>query len=867
MPDTTVFRVGDWLVEPEFDRLSRTNVQHKIEPKTMAVLVELLRRPGHVVTTDELIRIVWGGRPMGDNPVYRCISRLRDVFGDTPTSPVYIGTVPRKGYRLLATVTVVDNVAGESRDIAEVEDEGVVKQVPPQHNLPARSTRFIGRERQTQELRDHLAHSRLVTLIGPGGCGKTRLAEETARVVAKSNNGSVFLIELAGLTEPDLIADEVANVLGLTTRQTGHTMNALVAHLTGHSPLILLDNCEHLIDGVAEVANALITRTAGVTVLATSREALRIDGELVYRVPSLDLPDRDTRLDRQRESEAIQLFADRAAFAKPDLTLTEATLSAAVDICCHLAGVPLAIELAAAQVRTLSPSQIALRLDAALQLLKGGSRVSPPRQRSLHAAIEWSYDLLSQEEKTLLHRLAVFAGSFTLEAMQSVCGPWTGGNGEILQIFSQLIEKSLVESADDDRGGYRYRLLPVVRQFALGRLENGAFGALRRKHLIFYHDLARRGHESLIAPHQPDWNRTLAEEHDNLRSALAWSLSGPDTQRGAEIAVFLTRFWTNRTGLLDEGRRWVETALSGANPEPGLRRRLRNKLARLQFLLGDLRSAEATATSTSDESEKAGDDTQLTMSLRTLAVCARDIGEFALASRHLERILDVTRGNGDFAGASWALGGLGEMSVYQGRLDEAMTSYRKGLAAAKKAGYRRNEAWILEGMALLEWRRGNLDSAAELTLDGLGIARDIGYDWHAGLHQFNLGLIAYSRDDFETADQLLTDGLRTVRSARVPDLLPEQLESMAAVAYDRGDVCFAATLLGAIESWCRVTGRRVNRRGPSDRFSAGIAASTDVQVQRSRENGRMMMLDEAVEFAISHRALSCLKKDGDVGHG
>ena len=339
------------------------------------------------------------------------------------------------------------------------------------NNLPHQVTSFVGRESELVELQRLLTRTRLLTLTGSGGCGKTRLALQVAADSLERFPDGAWLVELAPLADPDLVPQTVASVLGLKGEPGKPIARSLVEHLEDKRLLLLLDNCEHLLDGCAQLVATLVRQCPLVTLLASSREALGIDGEQAYRVPSLSLP--DLRREHTRESvarfEAVQLFTDRALFARPDFQVTEQNVAALASICQRLDGIPLAIELAAARVRSLSVEEINRKLDQRFQLLTGGSRTALPRQQTLRSLIDWSYDLLSDRERQVLQRLSVFAGGWTLEAAELVCAGDGVADQEVLDLLASLCDKSLVLVEQNDEG-YRYRLLETVRQYARERL-------------------------------------------------------------------------------------------------------------------------------------------------------------------------------------------------------------------------------------------------------------------------------------------------------------------------------------------------------------------------------------------------------------
>lgn len=428
--------------------------------------------------------------------------------------------------------------------------------------LPSQLTSFVGRERELAEAAALLGGSRLLTLTGAGGCGKTRLALELAGQRLDDFSDGVWLVELAALGEPELLGPAVAQALDTRLASDRAPEVALAGHIGDRQQLLLLDNCEHLIEAVAHLVQVLLGLCPRLTVLATSREPLRIPGEVTWRVPSLSLPKLGERSRLDAEAESVRLFVVRAGQAAPGVELDDDNAVAVATLCHRLDGMPLAIELAAARVSVLSPAQIVERLDDSLELLSAGSRTALTRQQTLRATLAWSFDLLDAEEQILLRRLSVFAGSFGLEAVEDVCAqpPLEPPRG--VGLLGRLIDKSLVH-VEDGPGDRRYRLLETVRQYAAERLgEAGQRETLERRHREWYVAVAESDPTPVGDLPARDRLRRLDLERDNLRAALASALA-EDPQLALRLAVALWRFWLMR-GYLAEGSRWLDASLAAA---------------------------------------------------------------------------------------------------------------------------------------------------------------------------------------------------------------------------------------------------------------------------------------------------------------
>lgn len=449
------------------------------------------------------------------------------------------------------------------------------------NNLPTPVTSFVGRENELAEIKGMLDPSgrqnpqgldrspRLLTLIGPGGTGKTRLALQAAGAVLERFPDGVWLVELAPISDPQLVVPAVASILDLQVTADRSLESFLIEHLRRRHLLLILDNCEHLIDECARLADVLQRACPGLRILASSREALGVAGERVFRVRSLALPleGQQTLASQICDFAAVQLFRDRALAVQPDFTVSAETCAAIVQICQRLDGIPLAIELAAARARVLSLQQIAERLDDRFRLLTGGSRTALPRQRTLHALIDWSYDLLPQPECVLLRRLSVFSGGWTLEAAEAVCSDDDIKAYEVLDLLDQLVNKSLVV-AEDCEPGMRYRLLETIRQYAQEKLlASGEATALRQRHLAFVVTLNKQAYDAGLAlKNVQAWVEKLRPEVDNLRAAQAWALEH-DLNSVLQLAGAVTTRWGVGARLL-ETYRFLQTVLARAEVDP-----------------------------------------------------------------------------------------------------------------------------------------------------------------------------------------------------------------------------------------------------------------------------------------------------------
>jgi predicted ATPase/class 3 adenylate cyclase len=597
------------------------------------------------------------------------------------------------------------------------------------HNLPRQLTNFIGREKEMAEVKQLLATTSLLTLTGSGGCGKTRLALQVAAEVLETYAEGVWLVELAALADPALVPQTVATALGLR-EEPGRPLTATLAdYLRARSLLLVLDNCEHLLAASAQLTDTLLRAAPHLRVLTSSREGLGIAGELTYRVPSLSLPDpRSVPLaERLAEYEAVRLFLDRARFSRPGFSLTRENAAAVAQVCQRLDGIPLAIELAAARVKALSVEQIAARLDDRFRLLTGGSRTALPRQQTLRALIDWSYDLLFEPERTLLRRLSVFAGGWTLEAAEAVCTSKDLEAWEVLDLLTTLVEKSLVVYEEQDEP--RYRLLETVRQYARDRLlEAGEGEAVRQRHLRFFLRWAEEV-EPKLRSEQVAWLERLEKEHDNLRTALEWCNTG---ENGGEarlrLASAMFGFWWMR-GHLSEGREQFADALSGTEVlgPTAARATALNLAGRLLRLFGDYAAARALHEEALAISRTLVDMKGIASSLDQLGTVAHYEGNYGSARLLLEEGLSIWRELGDRQGIAGSLLSLGTLAYLQGDYGPARALLEESLAFFREVNNKGNVAYLLNFLGNVARAEGNYPLARSFYEEDLALVRELGH--------------------------------------------------------------------------------------------------------------------------------------------
>ena len=668
-------------------------------------------------------------------------------------------------------VSLLDLGDHHLKDLAEPERlyqvvaDGLRSDFPPvrsldnlPNNLPRQLSTFIGRAHEMASAEERLAEARLLTLTGTGGVGKTRLALEIGAHLVTSFPDGVWFVELASLTDGDLVDDAVATALRVKQRPNTEIIDALDDEIGERHLLVILDNCEHLIEPVVALVDELLHRCPSLKVLATSREALGIPGEGLVPVSSMTLPPLDATardLDVLAQCDAVRLFVDRARAAAPTFVLSAANAESVAQICRRLDGIPLAVELAAARVRSLPPAQIAARLDDRFRLLTGGSRTALPRHRTLRAAMDWSFELLGPPEQAILPRLAVFAGSFSLEAAEAVVSDTDVPSEDVLDLLGRLVDRSLL-LAEDREGEARYRMLETIRDYAQERLaESGEAAARHARHRDWCVDLVERARpEFFSGAVQAESITRLAADHDNLRAALSWTHEDPDGA-DAELALVsgLWRFWELR-GDFEEGSAWLERALERVGDHVSHRR------------AGALTGA---------------------------GVLAAHRGNLAQAAAFHEASLQLNRQLGGAIGIASACSNLANIAIARNDLDRARELYAESIELSRPHDPH-GTAFTMVNLADLTARGGDEAEADRLFAECIDLFERVGDEWGFAHASTRLASAARRRGDLETARRRFADALAIHRRTGDRHAEARVLANVADVAADLGDLADAEAL-------------------------------------------------------------------------
>ncbi|HUP96540.1 MAG TPA: tetratricopeptide repeat protein [Usitatibacter sp.] len=774
------YRFGQVEVRPAERQLLVKGQPAAVGARAFDVLLALIDNRDRVVTKDELLETCWPGLVVEENNLQVQVSTLRKLLGAQS-----VATIPGRGYRF--TLVPDGGASAPSCPIAR------------NHNLPAPLNSFIGRDREIAEIRGLLASARLVTLTSVGGTGKTRLSLQVAAGCLEEFPDGVWFVELAPLADERRVAPAMASVLGVTEDPGRPVIEALVKAVKDKRLLLVLDNCEHLLRPTADVAKQLLTAGPGVKILASSREPLHVGGEVTYPVPALATP------------QAIRLFLERATAANPSFHATPGSDATVAEICRRLDGIPLAIELAAARVRALSVDKIAARLDDCFRLLTGGDQTALPRQQTLRASIDWSYDLLSAPERALLRRLAVFSGGWTLEAAEAVgAGGEVQQAGSVLEILTNLVEKSLVAA---DAQKERYHLLETVRQYALEHLEeSGESDAVRQKHLDYYLALAARARPELLGPNQASWLALLDHERPNLLAAHQWCADAEgNREAGLRLVSDVQQYWIVR-GLPGLARGVMIEALDRS---PG------RSPARCRALL---------------------DAGQI----------GYFMGLYQEARQQLEESLAIARQNQDRNAVAICLSPLGMACLGEGDLKSARAYLEEALALARDQQDPRRIAAAINSMAQLHRVEGNLDQAEPLFEHVLDLARDLEDRESIAIALLNLAMTSVDRGLLDRGRIMVGEAAAIAESTGSKPVGQSVLEVCAGMAAKAQKWSSTARFFGAAEAEAAHTGIR---RDPADesfvapRVAIARAAMGPDKFAASEAEGRALAYDQALAEA------------------
>jgi len=734
------------------------------------------------------------------------------------------------------------------------------------HNLPVKLTSFIGRERELIEAQKKLAEARLLTLVGPGGTGKTRLSIQLGGEQLALYPDGVWMIELAPLADPTLITQTIASVFGLRESPDRPLIELVVDYLRAKSMLIILDNCEHLIEACARIAESLIQTCANIKILASSREALGVSGETTYRVPSLFLPDqKQVAPEALLDCESVQLFVDRATAANPNFQLTKENAPSVTQICRRLDGIPLALELAASRTRVLSAEQIAERLDDRFRLLTGGSRTALPRQQTLRALIDWSYDLLTEPEKALFRRLAVFVGGWALEAAEAICSGDGVEPNEVLDLLTQLVDKSLV-IAEEKNGTVRYHRLETIRQYAREKLlETNEAANVRNRHLDYFIELAHWDEEDLKGLNQWELVNQLEFDNDNIRSALSWSvenrLEGAMELFSWEVVMGL---WIMR-GYAMEARDWCQTILSrvdtlplvegeAATKQMRLIANIWNRLAQALMNLGDHQASRKASEESIKLARRVGDQRTYAEGLASLGIGALYSGDVEDALEATEESVEICKRENYQRELAWATNTMIHIYSVTGDDEKKQRYQSEYRAILQKAGVPVDPVETEMGLAQQKLKKGAVSEALRHLDNTISIFSERGDKYRLMGFQTDFAHILRKQGKIQEALTIYQRTILLWQDFGHRAAVAHQLECFALIAIKQNHLPRAVKLLAVAEALREVSNsvRTPTEQKEFEEARSKLQSQMEKEVfEKAWNEARAMTMEQAIELAIA----------------
>jgi len=772
----TVYDLGPFRLDTKARVLTHDGVATPLGARGVAVLAALVSHAGEYIERSVIVDAAWPGAVVEEANLTVQISAIRRVLARAPQGKHWIETLTRRGYRFVGPVS--QSCAKPStgsppttRDGAHLPAPSPPPGVPaarPTTNIPARISSFVGRAREIEQVKSLLARNRLVTLIGMGGVGKTRVALQVAAEVIERYPEGVWLIELGSISDAGLVPYCVAEVLGIQEQAAEPLTQTLGRHLRTRHLLLILDTCEHVIASAAALVASLLAEAPNSRVLATSREALNVDGEQQLPLQPLSLPTAAVTLEEIAGAEAVQLFVERARLQRPGFALTTEAAASVAAICSRVEGIPLAIELAAARLSSLSIGEIGRRLEDRFGLLAAGPRASPRRQKTLRATLDWSYDLLDEQEQRALRCLAVFAGSFTLEAVQCVVDGRTTKDAVLLDLLARLVARSLV-IADVTDAGTRYRLLDTMRTYCMEKLDVAHERQLMsRRHARYLRDRFEHALEEWLQDSDVHWDVAYLAERDNVRAALDWALSpGGDAEIGISLTAYSGPAWL-LWSLRREAVARFEFALAKCNSRTPQRIR-----ARLWLWLGVLNQFSdptkwvRALRRAVDLHGRAGDTFGTGYSLMRLGGAYARTGRLDLAQQALDAARPLLARAAVPAAMATYFHAAGFVRKLAGDLAGARRSYEQSLALYRSAGSERDAVQICGNLADTNWGLGALEAAAIGFREAIQLMRgsNKGTQLVLGVNLTNLAGVLVERGDLDEALSAGREGLELRKTA------------------------------------------------------------------------------------------------------
>jgi predicted ATPase/DNA-binding winged helix-turn-helix (wHTH) protein len=777
------YEIGPFRLDPEAGVLTRLEIAEPLGPRAVAVLAVLVKNAHQPITKDALMEAGWPGLVVEEANLSVQMSSIRRVLAQVAGGERWIETLARRGYRFIGPVTEVRGGLPQQ----SIQDRLT--------NLPQSLTSFVGRERELIELKRLLAKTRLLTLVGLGGIGKTRLAVQLAAEVKDAYRDGVWFIDFAPLDDPELVANVAAQALGVPQSPGKGLIEGLARHVKGQRLLLIFDNCEHVLDASARLADAMLRGAPEPTIIATSREPLRIEGEQLYRLAALSLPDAAHSPESVHQSEAVLLFVDRAQHQRPEFALTAELMPQVAQLCIRLDGIPFALELAAALIHAYSIGEINVRLDDRFDLLTDGNRTALPRHQTLRATLDWSYGLLTEAERTVLRRVSVFRGGFTGKGAVAVGSDLAIGESAVVDVLLRLVTRSLIV-ADPTSEGTRYGLLETTRGYAQEKLSQaGEASAIKKRHAQFLRGFFEPATDDYWRMPDAKWRSLYAPEIDNIRAAIDWAF-GPDGEPvlGVGLCAASGAIWWELS-LRTEGPQRIQAALANvATDTPELEQ------ARLWFWLGYLGTYnldEVTVLTAFERSaglsRRANDTAGVGRSLALLGAESAYRGRVEQARTRLTEAQPFLERAGQPKMLAECFIALGYVEMSAGRPEAGQRYCEKAASLSREAGAERVAIGAIQTHAYIHWSSGDLDAAIAGFREAALIARRLNRRAALGQILTNLAGALTECGQLTTALSAAREGLPMRKQAGQVGYAIDHLALRAAMA---GNAVAAARLAG-----------------------------------------------------------------------
>lgn len=718
------------------------------------------------------------------------------------------------------------------------------------NNLPVQLTSFIGREQELKDVKELLKSSRVLTLTGSGGAGKTRLSLQVGADLIDEFEHGVWFVDLVLLSDAKLIPQAIASGLRVKEEAGCRILDSLAKYVKDKELLIILDSCEHMLQACAEVVKQLTQASVNLKILASSREPMHIAGEQLYRVPSLSAPDPKKKISAEAvlRFESVRLFIDRATSTQPAFRVTNQNLLAIADICHRIDGIPLAVELAAARIRAMTVEKIAERLTDRFSLLTGGDKTALPRQQTLRAMIDWSYDLLSDPERALLRRLSVFSGSWSLEAAETVCSGGIVDTASILDLLTQLVEKSLVVFNAE---GERYSMLETLRQYATGKMkDSGEDAVCRDAHSLYYLGLAEKAAAAIAKGEQTKWLNLLHADYDNLRTTLDWLLKTGKIEEALRVEISLGGFWSVE-GPWTEAREWFRKTLAvQAKISPVIHTKALRLSGLFAWYQGDNMTAQKYLQDSLAGYRQIGDKAGVATLLNDLGLVAFSQQDYAVAQKLHEDSLEISRELGEIQQMTSVLLNLGNTANAQKNYEKGQKFYEESLAICREFGKNRGMALALFNMGYTELVQDNKVRARSLYEESLSLFRELGEKRGISVLLLNLGHIIKKEGDHAEARKLYEEGISICSELGDKKNIAHALSGLSDILCVEGCGAQAASVQGAATALFQMMGISMDKSEQADSDKTTAALKTmlgDAEYLKAFEAGRTLSLEQAIE--------------------